>query len=306
MNKVLIITGPTASGKTGIAIEIAKKYSGEIINGDSLQLYKNLRILSARPTSSQEAAVPHHLYGILEDQEKGDLFWWYQKACEHIQSLWSKNHLPVIVGGTGMYLKSLSQGVCLTPPISNEIKDKVMAIKEQKTSQAFYDYVTSLDPLVSDLKVNDSQRLTRALEVFFETHQSIRVWQNMNEKILDCKLLWIVVMPDKKVLEGQINTRLKQMMEQGAIDEVEKALTLPVHHRSSLKKAIGFSEIESYLKKEMPYDDMLKGCQIRTRQYVKRQKTWIKTQIPGSDQVLIANPSNLEEILKTVDYFISS
>jgi tRNA dimethylallyltransferase len=289
-----IIGGPTASGKSKLALWLAQRVDGEIINADSLQLYKNIPVLSAAPDAKEISETRHHLFGIYHNDQVSTAKAWAELAQITIEDLIKRHKTPIVVGGTGMYLNSLINGLSPIPEISNEIKKTVREAKNNLKSQEFYEYVISNDPSIKGhLHPNDGQRLSRALEVILQTGKSIRYFQGKSKPPLDKPYLFTVVLPEKELLHKLINQRTLKMLEQGAIQEVQ-ALRSSVSLDSPICKAIGVKEIWQYLEEEITRDELVSLLQLATRQYAKRQTTWFKNQV--SNAVLITNPFDTTQI----------
>ncbi len=289
-----IIGGPTASGKSKLALWLAQRVDGEIINADSLQLYKNIPVLSAAPDAKEISETRHHLFGIYHNDQVSTAKAWAELAKITIEDVLKRHKTPIVVGGTGMYLNSLINGLSPIPEISNEIKKTVRETKNNLTRQDFYEYAISHDPSIKDhLHPNDGQRLNRALEVILQTGKSILYFQGKSKPSLDEPYLFTVVLPEKELLHKLINNRTVRMLEQGAIQEVQ-ALRNSVSLDAPVCKAIGVKEIWKYLEEEITRDELISLLQLATRQYAKRQTTWFKNQV--SNAVLITNPFDTTQI----------
>lgn len=275
----IIITGPTASGKSQAAIELALKVGGEIINADSMQLYDHLPILTACPSAEDHAIVPHHLYGILRDDQISSAGWWVQIVEKIISQIQGRGAIPIIVGGTGMYLQALTEGLSPIPDIPQNIRETA---RQKSQEEDFFTHVCSLDPQVSkNLKAGDLQRLTRALEVILFTGKSLFEWQKESRIPSPYVYEKYVILPDRKELYDRINNRFNQMIERGAIDEVEALMNRPVLPASPILRAVGVEEITYYLQGHFSKDQMIKLGQQSSRHYAKRQLTWLRTQSKG-------------------------
>lgn len=289
-----IIGGPTASGKSKLALWLAQRVDGEIINADSLQLYKNNPVLSAAPDAKEISETRHHLFGIYHNDQVSTAKAWAELAQITIEDVIKRHKTPIVVGGTGMYLNSLINGLSPIPEISNEIKKAVRETKDNLTRHDFYEYVIGHDPSIKDhLHPNDGQRLSRALEVILQTGKSILYFQGKSKPQLDKPYLFTVVLPEKELLHKLINERTVRMLEQGAIQEVQ-ALRSSVNLDAPVCKAIGVKEIWKYLEEEITRDELISLLQLATRQYAKRQITWFKNQV--SNAVLITNPFDTTQI----------
>ena len=262
--KINIVVGPTASGKSSLAFQMAKELSGQIVNADAFQVYSGLRVLTARPTIQDENEVPHHLYGYADNDFQENVQGWLNKACEILPSLSN----PIVVGGTGMYINALINGINEMPDIPDEIRQSVrqMDIKE----------VRSL--LKGQSVFPDPQRQRRALEVFLATGQTIEYFQKQPpKKMIDADFYVILVQPPRQIVYDKIAKRLDVMMEQGVIKEVENLLKS--NACGGVLKAIGVKEIAQFLNKELTLEQTKEQILLSTRHYAKRQMTWFRHQI---------------------------
>jgi tRNA dimethylallyltransferase len=274
----IILTGPTASGKSAAALELAQHVKGEIINADSMQLYQHLPLLTACPSHEDLTHTPHHLYRILKENERGSVGWWYPQAINSIEDVLSRNRVPIIVGGTGMYLSALLNGLAVIPPIAPLLREQVRNWAEEPD---FYQRVLTQDPEAAmTLKPNDKQRLTRALEVKLATGQSIRFWQKQTQKLKDYTFLVLALIPERDILYQRINQRFLQMIDQGVIREVESFLALKIPEDSPISRAVGLPEIMAYLQHKIDLETAISSAQQASRRYAKRQITWIRHQLP--------------------------
>ena len=293
-----IIGGPTASGKSKLALWLAHHVDGEIINADSLQLYKSIPILTAAPDSAELAQTRHHLFGIYHDDQISTVQDWAQLAQATIDGVVKRQKTPIIVGGTGMYLNALIQGLSPMPNISDEIKKSVRTLQSNLSKEDFYEEVIKHDPIIKKyLHQNDSQRLGRALEVMLQTGQSIKSFQGKSQPLIKQIKKFIVVMPEKDRLYNLINARVIRMLDEGVVQEVQ-ALKQKVTLDAPVCKAIGVKEIWQYLANEISKEEMISLLQQTTRQYAKRQMTWFKNQV--NDAVVITNPFDSEQIAQLV------
>jgi tRNA dimethylallyltransferase len=292
-----IIGGPTASGKSKLALWLAQHVDGEIINADSLQLYKNIPILSAAPSNEELSQTRHHLFGIYHDDQVSTVQAWVQLAQASIENIIKRQKTPIIVGGTGMYLNALIQGLSPIPDISSDIKNHVRSLQKKISKEEFYLQVIAQDPSVKDyLHQNDTQRLGRALEVMLETGQSIRYFQGKSKPIVKLHR-FILVMPERQKLHELINIRTIKMLDNGAIQEVQM-LRQNVTLDAPVCKAIGVKEIWQYLENKATKEETISLLQQSTRQYAKRQITWFKNQI--DDPIVITNPFDSKQINQLV------
>ncbi len=278
--KPILLFGPTASGKSKIAMSLAIKLGRHIVNADSLQVYSNWRILTARPTIKDEEIIPHHLYGHKAPDEEYSVGHWLRD----LSNILSTNKKVIIVGGTGLYFSALTEGLANIPKISDETK-KIG--RKRLLKYGVQDILKDLDKETLDsIDINNQMRVIRAWEVFKETGKSLKKWQNKTRTpilpLIKCQPL--VINPNKNDLDKKIRVRFKEMIKMGALDEAKKNLDM-WNQGVIPSKAIGASELISYLKNEISLDEAITTASIATRQYAKRQRTWIKARMKGWDDV---------------------
>lgn len=297
-----VIGGPTASGKSKLAIQLAQLIDGEIINADSLQLYKSIPILSAAPSDEELSQAAHHLFGIYHDDQVSTVKVWARLASDVIANIIKRRKVPIIVGGTGMYLKAITHGLSEIPEISNAVRNSVRQMQQRLNSEDFYQEVISKDPLVKEfLHVNDKQRLGRALEVFLETGKSIKTFQGNAKPIFESGYRYIVVNPAQDYLHKLIEMRALKMLEKGAVQEVQNLKAKGITLDMPVCKAIGVKEIWHYLDGKLTKDEMLFALKQSTRQYAKRQVTWFKNQV--DDAIVMDNPFDTEHLKEIINEF---
>lgn len=283
-SSIYIIGGPTASGKSDYALDLVKRVDGEIINGDSMQTYSHLHILTARPKEMH--GIPHYLYGALEGDQIGSLGWWYEEACKVIKDVQSRGKVPIVVGGTGLYLRALTRGLSPVPEIPESIRQETRHLAQTLSEEDFFKLVTREDPKVKEvLHPNDTQRLTRALEVMRTTHTSIQDCQGQPKKILNLEYQYVVLLPSRDVLYQRINDRFIWMVENGALKEVEDLLSKNIDPDSPILKAVGVPELTEYLRGQLSLDQAISQGQQSTRRYAKRQTTWFTRQVPEAEVI---------------------
>jgi len=276
-NSIYFITGPTAIGKSEFALKLSKKINGEIINADSMQVYKELRILSARPTASDTKQVMHHLYGYISGDKRYNVEQWCSDAVKKINFLYKKNKIPIFVGGTGLYIDSLINGITSIPRIPESLKDDSTKLLNKIGSKNFYNLVMNLDKDATiNINQNDIQRLKRIWEVYSYTKKKFSVWKkNENKKFIKSINLKIILFtPDREKNYERVNNRVLKMIDNGAIQEIKELVNLKYKINLPIMKAHGVPEIISYLNKSTSLDECIKNIQLVTRHYVKRQNTW--------------------------------
>ncbi len=298
-SKIILISGPTASGKSKFAIELAKKIKGEIINADSMQVYKELKILTARPIKKEYKKIKHHLYGFQSVKKNFSTGKWLKLANENIDKIKKRKKTPIFVGGTGLYFKALTHGLVKIPNIPFKFRNKIRRLQNRIGQRKFFKKLIKLDPLIND-KINptDMQRSIRAYEVKFYTKKSIVDWfKKTKSKYADEDFVKIYIDFPKQDLLDNISTRVDQMFEQGAIMEVKKFMKLKLRSDSSVNKVIGINEIKDFINKNSDLNETREKITIKTRQYAKRQSTWARGQMKDWQKV---NPNDLKKFLKKI------
>ncbi|WP_316354080.1 tRNA (adenosine(37)-N6)-dimethylallyltransferase MiaA [Candidatus Trichorickettsia mobilis] len=304
MNMVVIVCGPTGCGKTYFAHKLAQKYHGEIICADSMQLYQQIPIITASPADSLKKDLPYLLYNFLDiNEESYSAVKYAEIAAQVIKEVNSRNKIPIVVGGSGLYINTLIFGYSSIPAISEIIKSEVKMLHEEYGQVKFFEDLQNLDPIAaSKLNMLDKQRTMRAYEVYKQTGQSIITFQN-NTAIAPLNGLVIKVIllnPERNFLVSSCNVRLQQMFDHGAVAEVE-AIKRLIKNKSSIKdssiKAVGVQEIIEYLDGQITLAEALNLAQCRTRQYAKRQSTWFRHQM--KEKIILEYSSNkeLEQLL---------
>ena len=275
--KVLILFGPTASGKSNIALKISANVKATIINADSMQVYKNLRILTSRPSEEDEKKFSHRLYGIMDGAENCSVASWLELAKEEIQTSWNQNTLPILVGGTGMYLKSLMEGISEIPSIPDSIKLETEEVLKNKGLEYLYKRLVESNKQTV-INKQDKQRIIRAFNVLKSTGKSIEEWQKVNKKILEDVDFEIYLPPiERENLYKTSEERFDEMLEKGAVEEVQGLLEQNIDVNCSVMKAIGVREIQGYLNNEISEEACINLTKKNTRNYIKRQLTWIRS-----------------------------
>ena len=277
-SKIILISGPTASGKSSFAIKVAKKVDGEIINADSMQVYKDLRILSARPDPKKYQKIKHHLYGfhnVTKNFSTGD---WLKLVIKKIKEIQKRKKTPILVGGTGLYFKALTDGLVKIPNISLKLRNRIRDFQKKLGQKKFYEKLLQIDPSSrGKIKPTDTQRSIRAYEVKKFTKKSLTEWfKNTKSNFVEDDFFKVYIDYPRKELIERINVRTRDMIENGALKEVKDFIKLRVRKNKSANKAIGVIEITEYLKKQKNLHDARDKIAIKTRQYAKRQSTWAR------------------------------
>ena len=303
MQKIILIAGPTGSGKSEIALRLAKKINGEIINADSMQVYKEIKILSARPESYSN--VSHYLYGNISVKNNFSAGEWLKKVKLNLNKIINKKKQPIFVGGTGLYFKLLTEGISNILKIPDSIRTKARKLNAKLGNDEFYDLLIKLDPLIHNrIKKNDTHRLIRAYEVVTFTKKSLIDWQKKNKNYFsNYHFVKIFINPENSFLQKLLRLRLKKMFELGAVNEVKKFLKLKINKSLPANKILGIEEIKKYLDKKIPLEQAFEETFIRTRRYVKRQRTWFRGHM--KDWTSIFNP-NFDILTKKIINLVTS
>jgi len=298
-SKIILIYGPTASGKSEFAIKLAKKISGEIINTDSMQVYKEFKILSARPTKKNLKKIKHHLYGFLSVKKKFSTGEWLKLANQKILDCKKRDKVPILVGGTGLYFKALTEGLVNIPNIPIRLRQKIRSLHTKLGSKNFFLELVKLDPLVKNLiNPSDKQRSIRAYEIKLYTNKSMYDWfKNTKSNYEKDDFYKIYIDFPRNDLIKRINLRVHEMIKNGAVHEVKSFIKLRVSKNKSAYKAIGVNELSEYLDKKIKIDDAIEKISIKTRQYAKRQSTWARGNMLDWNKI---NPNNLNKFLKKI------
>jgi tRNA dimethylallyltransferase len=286
--RLALIAGPTASGKSALAIELAERIGGTVINADASQVYRDLRILSARPSPADEARVPHRLFGHVDGAEACSAARWAADAAAAVRRVHAAGGVPVLVGGTGLYLRTLLDGIAPVPEIDADVRAAVRAMPVAEAHAA----LSLEDPeAAARLNARDTTRVARALEVVRSTGRPLAAWQAARSggigEMLDVRGL--VLLPDREALMARCDTRLIQMFEEGGIEEVAALLArTDVPAEAPVRRAIGVPEIAALLSGTLSRADALAAAQLATRRYAKRQYTWFRNQLPHEWQCCTA------------------
>ena len=296
-SKIILIAGPTASGKSNFALKLAKKINGEIVNADSMQVYKQLQILTARPKKKDLKKIKHHLYGFCDVKKKYSTGEWLKLLIKEIKDIRKRKKIPVVVGGTGLYFKALTDGLVKIPNIPMKVRNKTRLMQKKLGQKKFYNKLLKLDPLIKNkIEKNDVQRSIRAYEVKNHTKISIINWFKKTKKYISSdEFIKLYIDYPREKLINRINLRVDDMFADGAIEEVERFNKIKVKKENSSNKVIGIKEITNLLNKQCTLEQAKELIAIKTRQYAKRQATWARGQMQSWQKI---NPKNLSLALK--------
>ena len=298
-SKIILIYGPTSSGKSEFAIKLARKVKGEIINADSMQIYKDLRILTARPLKEDLKKIKHHLYGFQDSKKDFSVGDWLKIAIKKIEEIRKRKKIPILVGGTGLYFKALTDGLVEIKSIPKRFRNKIRLLQKNIGQEKFYKKLLEIDPITIDyIRSNDVQRSIRAYEVKQFTKKSIIHWYKgtkPNFKKKDFIKLYIDY--PRSDLIDKINQRVVKMMNMGVVLEVKRFLKLRISKNKSISKAIGIDEIKDFITKKELQDVVIEKISIKTRQYAKRQVTWARGHMKSWKKI---DPKRINIFLKKI------
>ena len=299
MNKktVIVIVGPTASGKTSLSIKIAKKMQGEIISADSMQIYKEMDIATAKPTTEEMQGIPHHLMGFLEPTENFSVADFKVKALSAIEDIFKRGKQPIVAGGTGFYVDTLIKNTTFFDFDKNEKRNELSDRLEKEGIEKLYDELKEVDPASAEkLHINDIKRILRALEVYYSTGKTITLQSELSHEN-ESEYNWFIIgltSGNREILYDRINRRVDIMLDNGLLDEAEKFFSSEKSGTS--KQAIGYKELKPYFDGEATLEEVTESLKRETRRYAKRQLTWFRRN-PDINWIDISDLDN-EEILK--------
>ena len=301
--KIILLAGPTASGKSKLAICLAKKLNGEIINADSMQVFKEFKILSSRPSLRETQKIKHHLYGMISVKKYFSAGHWLKKARKKVDACLKRKKIPIIVGGTGLYFNTITKGISKIPDIDSKTRNKVRNLYKKLGFKKFYSQLIKLDPKIKGrINPTDSQRLQRAYEVKLKTKKSLFDWfANTKSDFSDFEIKKIFIdIPRDKLLK-KISNRTKLMIEKNCIKEVKKFNKMKIKKNLSANKLIGVQEINDFLNGSVSLEQCVELINIKTRQYAKRQNTWARGHMKNWNKLYSENLSILlKKTLKVV------
>jgi len=296
-SKIILISGPTASGKSNFAIKIARKINGEIINADSMQVYKQLKILTARPNKIEQKKIKHHMYGVIDLNKKFSTGQWLNTAIKKIKEIKKRKKIPILVGGTGLYFQSLIDGLVKIPEIPVKFRNKIRLIQKNEGQKKFYKNLLKIDPMAKGkFDQNDTQRTIRAFEVKSFSNISMYEWLNKTKsEFKDREFLKLYIDFKREDLIKRISLRTIKMIEEGAIKEVKKFIKSKIKKDLSVNRVIGIDELTQYLNEKINLDQAQELISIKTRQYAKRQATWARSRMTSWEKI---NPIKINDYIK--------
>jgi tRNA dimethylallyltransferase len=273
----LLVAGPTASGKSALALAIAERIGGTIINTDSMQVYRELRVLTARPSAEEECRAPHRLYGIRPAAEAGSVSWWREAALEAMSEAHAAGHLPILTGGSGLYFAALTDGLAEIPDPGPAARAEARRLLAEQGPAALHASLQAVDPATAArLRPADSQRIARAWEVWRGTGFGLAAWQSRRGVPAPWRFSAILLDPPREALRAAISRRLEAMLRQGAVDEVRQLLALDLDPSLPAMRAHGVPEFSAYLRGAISLQEAARRTELVTGQYTKRQATWFR------------------------------
>lgn len=301
---LIVIAGPTGIGKTAVAIEIARRFSGEIINADSMQIYRKMNIGTAKPTSKEQSLVKHHLIDIMEPDQRFDAVRFADMAGSVISQLVEKRILPLVVGGTGLYIKALIQGLFRENSSAPEVRQELHQIAETNGPEYLYQNLKHIDPVTADrLHPNDTFRIIRALEVYRVTGTPISDFHNTH-RFSDhlYRTLKIGLNMDRKMLYDRINRRVAAMIEKGLVEEVKRLLAMGYSTDLKTMQSIGYRHMADFIENRLEWEEALDTMKRDTRRYAKRQLTWFR----NDPEMIWFHPDQADEIAERIEEFTTN
>ena len=293
--KIILLAGPTASGKSKLALKLAKHYKGEIINADSMQVYKEISILTSKPSHLDTKNIKHHLYSFKSVKDKFSTGHWLELVIKKIEEQWKNKKTPIVVGGTGLYFKALTEGLVKIPEIPYKIRKETRKLHKKLGQKKFFSELLKIDPLAKNFVLpTDSHRSMRVYEVKKFTKQSLfKLIKETKSKFKKDIFRKLFINTPKEVLEKKIKNRVELMFNNGAIKEVENFLKIKVYRELSSNKIIGINEIRDYLKGKITLFKTKELIAIKTRQYAKRQFTWSRGHMKSWKMIYSPNINDL-------------
>jgi tRNA dimethylallyltransferase len=283
---VMIVAGPTASGKSALALALAEEFAGTIINADSQQVYRDLAVLSARPDAAAMARIPHRLYGVIDAAEHCSVGRWLSLAQQEIDAAYAAGRLPILVGGTGLYFEALMNGLAELPLIPPEVRTEAVALHAQLGGAAFHARLADLDPVgAAKLLPADTQRLTRAYEVVRGTGRPLSDWQRQQASRRDLDAAAIVLLPERAALYRGCDARVLAMIAAGADAEASALLARQLSAALPAMKAVGVRELGAWQAGTLTQEAAIAAMQQATRHYAKRQYTWFRNRLTDGEML---------------------
>ncbi len=282
-NPVLVIAGPTASGKSALAAQVAHDLNGVVLNCDSMQIYKNIPIIAAAPSEDEKKLAEHRLFEIYDCDKRGNVVDWLNLCAVEVRKLWAENRLPVVVGGTGFYAESLLNGVTPIPETPLWVRENLQLRLQNEGLPNLYNDLQQKDAeIAAKLNSNDKMRIVRALEVIEATEQKLSEWYKkpLVQKLPEANFIKVKIMPSLEIITTRCRQRLEKMVyELGALSEIHNLFLQNLDENLPAMKALGVPELGLFIKGQMSLPEALELAKLHTRQYAKRQRTWLKNKM---------------------------
>lgn len=306
MNKTIVVSGPTASGKTALAVELAKIYGGEVVSADSMQIYTDMDIASAKPTPEEQQGIPHHLVGFLDPSESFSVADYVKLCGECVRDILTRRKTPIICGGTGLYISSFVDNLTFDDSEQDfSFREEMRAFAEENGNAALLEKLREVDPeTAATLHENNVGRIIRALEVFHTTGHTISLAKKMSRQT-PSPYEFVMITLDferREQLHERIDRRVDDMVKRGLVEEARRCFEQP--DRPTAAQAIGCKELYPYFRGERPLDDCIEELKLRTRQYAKRQLTWFRRDLRNF-RLIIGENDQLPDIVKKAKMFIN-
>lgn len=304
---LLVVAGPTASGKSALALDIARDVNGVVINADSMQVYRDLRVITARPSPEEEALVPHRLYGVLAGAEVCSAGRWAEMAAAAVRAAWDAGQVPILCGGTGLYIHALTVGLSPIPPVPDAVRAQARADMAARGNAAFHARLAAADPVMGGrLNIGDTQRTLRAWEVLQATGRSLAAWQEEPPvRLIEAAPFTLLLEPPRDILYARCDGRFRLMMAAGAVEEVRALDALGLPAAAPVMKALGVPELRRFLHGACPLESAVAKAQQTTRNFAKRQGTWFRGQLRADMTLQTQYSESLRgEIFSKVRHFL--
>lgn len=298
-NLIYIVAGPTASGKSALALDLALRKNGVVINADSMQIYKGLPVITACPDAQDKKKVPHKLYEILDPAQRGNVVDWLEKAKSEIEMAWAQNRTPIVTGGTGYYLDNLINGTTPVPATAPKIRAKVAEILEEKGIEEIYQALQEVDPeSATRLNAHDTTRVCRAYEVWLDTNIKLSEWHKRPmEKAFDKATFKVIKLcPNAQELNPRCDKRFDLMIQGGALEEVSALRARRLDPALPAMNALGVPELMAYLEGKSSLEEAVTLAKLHTRQYAKRQRTWFKNKLKADLEISLFDQKSFKSI----------
>lgn len=305
-NPVLIIAGPTASGKSALAVAVARAFDGVVLNCDSMQIYKDIPIIAATPSMAEKQQAEHRLFELYDVTKRGNVVEWLDLCVAEIRKLWAEKRLPVVVGGTGMYIDALINGVTPIPEVDAAVRANLQQRLQTEGLLNLYIELQQKDiDIAQKININDKTRIVRALEIINTTGKKVSEWYKMPliKKLPEADFTVVKIVPPIEVIEQRCRERLDKMADSGALEEIAGLLKRNIDPTLPAMKALGVPELSLAVKGEMLLNEALELAKLHTRQYAKRQRTWLRNKLPADielTEVYTGQPEYLQEIERLI------